>query len=432
MSHRSYASTKLFLLIASLILFCLSILAGLELWHGLHKVMVHIFLLFGFLLIVRHLVLIFAAWRRNKQLPTTQTACKLPSVTIIIPAYNEEAVIEDSLAGLFQLNYPNFDVIMVDDGSTDNTVLLAKALQRKNLNKNFHILTQTNAGKASALNTGLHHARGEVVLCVDSDSKLSPDSLRWGVEHFTDPNVVAVAGHVAVANTHSLLTRFQQLEYQISQNFMRRGLSWLGIVTVIPGPVGLFRTQALLDINGYSEDKNLFAEDADLTVRLLIKGWRIVSEDRMVAITEAPEEVYPLLRQRYRWKRGVYQTLHFNLFELIVTKNNRQLGLAGMLILDSFLLEMMSFAITLFILASFFRFTELKLLYMWFGLLFSLDLIVLMLSVGKQWWKAVPLLLLQKLVYGYALQAWGVLSLLDEWRSSSMSWDKVERVGGLS
>jgi cellulose synthase/poly-beta-1,6-N-acetylglucosamine synthase-like glycosyltransferase len=419
-------------LIASLTLFCLSILAGIELWHGLHKVMVHIFLLFGMLLIVRHIFLIFAAWQRHKQLPIAQTMKDLPSVTIIIPAYNEEAVIHDSLSSLLQLNYPDVEIIMIDDGSTDKTVSIAKALQCKNLKRTLHIITQTNAGKASALNTGLHHAMGELVLCVDSDSKLSPDSLRWGVEHFNDPKVVAVAGHVEVVNPSSLLTRFQQLEYQISQNFVRRGLSWFGVVTVIPGPVGLFKTQALLDISGYKEDKNLFAEDADLTVRLLAKGWRIVSEDRMVASTEAPEKIYPLLRQRYRWKRGIYQTLHLNFFELILAKKNRQLVLAGLLILDGFLMEIISFAITLFILASFFRFTELKLLYMWFGLLFSLDVIVLIFAIGKQWWKMLPLLFLQKLVYGYALQGWGALSLLDEWRSSSMSWDKIERVGGLS
>ena len=294
----------------------------------------------------------------------------------------------------------------------------------------LRVITQTNSGKASALNTGLRHATGELVLCVDSDSKLSPDSLKWGVEHFSDPRVVAVAGHVEVANTQHMLTRFQQLEYIISQNFVRKGLSWLGIVTVIPGPVGLFKKQALLDLGGYSEDKNLFAEDADLTVRLLAKGWRIVSEDRMVASTEAPEEIYPLLRQRYRWKRGIYQTLHSNFKDLILSKGTRQPYLAGLLVLDGFLMEIMSFAVTVFIMASFFRFTELKLLYSWFGLLFTLDVLVLIVALGKQWWKFIPLLFLQKLIYGYALQGWGVLSLLDEWRSSKMSWDKVERVGG--
>ena len=448
MFQQSPTAVKPFLFAATLILFGISILAGLELWNGLHQVMVHVFLVFGFVLIVRHIILLYAAWQRNKELPTEQSihnaqsahgfnsANGYPSISIIIPAYNEESVIQQSLSSLLQLDYPDYEVIMVDDGSSDNTVGIAQNILKKHqLSQNstsLRILTQTNAGKSSALNTGLRHAQGELVLCVDSDSRLASDSLKWGVEHFKDPRVAAVAGHVEVANSNHWLTRFQQLEYLISQNFVRRGLSWFGIVTVIPGPVGLFKRQVIEEVGGYSEDENLFAEDADLTVRFLTKGYRIVSEDRMMASTEAPVEIYPLLRQRYRWKRGIYQTLHLNFKELILANQSRQSFIAVFLVLEGFFMEVMSFAITLFILASFFRFAELKLLYAWFGLLFILDVLVLMLAVGKGWWKAIPLLFMQKLVYGYALQGWGVFSLLDEWRSSKMSWDKVERVGGLS
>ena len=437
MSQETQTTVKPFLFVASIVLFTLSILAGLELWHGLHQVMVHIFLLFGFVLIFRHIILLYAAWRRNRELPTEQSTLYYPKISIIIPAYNEEAVIQDSLSSLLQLDYPDYEVIMIDDGSSDKTVAIARRILSKhtatnNSSPSLRIITQTNSGKSSALNTGLRHALGEIIMCVDSDSRLATDSLKWGVEHFSDPRVAAVAGHVEVANSDHWLTRFQQLEYLISQNFVRRGLAWAGIVTVIPGPVGLFSRQVIEEIGGYSEDKNLFAEDADLTVRILAKGYRIVSEDRMIASTEAPEEVYPLLRQRYRWKRGIYQALHLNFNKLILASDSRQSFLAFFLVMEGFFMEIMSFAITLFILASFFKFAELKLLYAWFGLLFGLDLLVLMFAVGKNWWKMIPLLFLQKLVYGYALQGWGTLSLLDEWRSSKMSWDKVERVGGLS
>jgi hypothetical protein len=142
--------------------------------------------------------------------------------------------------------------------------------------------------------------------------------------------------------------------------------------------------------------------------------------------------MYALLRQRYRWKRGVYQAMHLNLNTLILAANSRQSFIALFLVMESFFMEIMSFSVTLFILASFFKFAELQLLYFWFGLLFGLDLLVLMVAVGKNWWKAIPLLFLQKLIYGYALQSWGVLSLIDEWRASKMTWDKVERTGELS
>lgn len=417
---------------SSLVLFLISILAGLEFWSGLHKVMVHLFLAFGLFLIIRQALLIFFAWKRSRFLRSVRQSVYTPSVSIIIPAFNEEEVIAESLKSLFSINYPDYEIIMVDDGSTDRTVAIARQLQQQYASQRFSIITQTNAGKASALNTGLRHASGKLVLCVDSDSKIAADSISWGASHFADEQVAAVAGHVRVANDHQLLTRFQQLEYLISQNFMRRALAWFGAVTVIPGPVGLFRREVVLELGGYSEDASLFAEDADLTVRLLAAGWKVVSEDRMIASTEAPEEVYPLLRQRYRWKRGIFQTLYLNFKTLLFAPRQREPFIAFLLIMEGFVLETVSFAITLFILASFLRFGELKLLYAWFALLFILDVCVLMFAVGKGWWKALPLLVLQKLLYGYALQAWNMFALVDEWRSTKMTWDKVERVGGLS
>jgi cellulose synthase/poly-beta-1,6-N-acetylglucosamine synthase-like glycosyltransferase len=435
MSHHNKASgfisVKALLFLFSIVLFVCSIIAGLEIFPALHQVMVHIFLLFGFFIILRHIVLLYAAWKRKRS-ESSELTFDTPFVSIIIPAFNEEEVIADSLNSLLALDYPNYEVVMVDDGSTDNTVTIARRIKADSQAANLTIITQTNSGKASALNTGLLHTQGALVLCVDSDSKLNSQALRWGVQHFSDPGIGAVAGYVEVANTRKLITRFQELEYIVSQGFIRQALAWFGAVTVIPGPVGLFRREALVQVGGYSEDKSLFAEDADLTVRLLAKNWRIVSEDRMIARTEAPEEVYALLRQRYRWKRGIYQTFHLNFRDLILSPQPRLLPVTLFLILESFFMEIFSFSITLFILASFFRFAELKFLYAWLGLLITLDILVLMLAIGKQWWRWLPLLFLQKLIYGYALQAWGVLSLLDEWRSTQMSWDKVERIGGLS
>ncbi len=425
-------SMKPLFLVASILLFGISILAGLELWSRLHHIMVHFFLVFGLVLIIRQLVLLFFAWKRTRYLQHIQGTSCYPRISIIIPAYNEQAVIIDSLNSLLAIDYPGYEIIMVDDGSTDRTVKLARKVKQQHPDRDFMIITQTNAGKSSALNTGLRHASGELVLCVDSDSRVTSQSLKWGVVHFEDPGVAAVAGHICVANDGQLLTKFQQLEYLISQNFMRRALSWFGVVTVIPGPMGLFRRGVLLELGGYSEDDNLFAEDADLTVRLLATGWKVVSEDRMKAYTEAPEDVYPLLRQRYRWKRGIYQTLHLNFRRLIFSPQRRGPFIALLLVLEGFVMEVISFAITLFILASFIRFGELKLLYAWFGVLVTLDLLVLIVSAGRAWWQSVPLLILQKLFYGYALQAWNTFALFDEWRSAKMSWDKVERIGGLS
>ena len=134
MSYENQTAVKPLLFVASLVLFVLSFLAGLELWHGLHQAMVHIFLVFGFILILRHLILLYAAWRRNSELPKQQQSTYYPSISIIIPAFNEEAVIKESLSSLLLLDYPDYEVIMVDDGSSDGTVAIVNELKSQQSN----------------------------------------------------------------------------------------------------------------------------------------------------------------------------------------------------------------------------------------------------------------------------------------------------------
>ncbi|MCK5902450.1 MAG: glycosyltransferase [Cocleimonas sp.] len=425
--------TKL-LLIISLLLFILSFIAGLEYYPELHKIMVHLFFVFGLFIVLRQVLLLYSNWKYTKNSVLLDEKYKEyhPFISIVIPAFNEEQVIKSAILSLMGQNYPNFEIIFIDDGSTDKTVEIVRDIKATHAVSKLLIITQTNGGKASALNTGLMHAQGEFVACVDSDSVLSINALERGVKHFKDHSVGAVAGHVEVANKNHLLTQLQSLEYLLSQNFVRRALSYFGLVTIIPGPIGLFRRKAIADIGGYNENKKLFAEDADLSVRLLANGWRIVSEDEMIASTEAPTHIYDLLRQRYRWKRGIYQALHLNFGALIVNKSQRASFTILFLITESFLIEIMSFSITLFILASFFRFTEVQFLISWVVLLIFLDFLALLMATGKQAWKYFPLLLFQKVTYAYALQFWGVLALFEEWLSTKMNWDKVDRMGTLT
>ncbi|MEZ5449450.1 MAG: glycosyltransferase family 2 protein [Thiolinea sp.] len=204
------------------------------------------------------------------------------------------------------------------------------------------------------------------------------------------------------------------------------------MVTVIPGPIGLFRKSALAQANGYDENKQLFAEDADLTVRLLALGWRITSDEGMRAYTEAPDTINSILRQRYRWKRGIYQVLHKNFFALVTAPGIRRPLIAVLLIMEGFLFEVLGFGVTLFMLSNIILLGKIKLLLGWLILLFILDLLVLMLATRmRRLSKWLPLLILQKITYSFALQTWGVLALLDEWRASPMAWDKLERVGTL-
>lgn len=425
---------KTSLLVLTLLYFTLCIVAGLEIWRDLHQWAVHGFILLASILVLRQLFLLLSVslhWLQPQ--PQWATDQPLPRISIIMPAYNEAATIQSALQSLLDIDYPDFEIIIVNDGSTDNTLLHIQSLLTQPTDIPIHLISQSNAGKANALNTGLLHAMGEFVLCVDADSRIHPQSLLHGIQHFANPQVGAIAGNVFVANEkQNLLTRLQQLEYLISQNFVRQGLAYWGIVTIIPGPVGLFRKQALASVAGYREDAQLFAEDADITVRLLAEGWQVKSDSQLFAQTEAPETVFALLRQRYRWKRGIYQVLHDNFYRLITAPKLRAPFIESLLIAEGFLLEILGFGITLFMIVNILYTASFNLLLAWLAVLFILDFLVLLIATPlRQLWKWLPLLVIQKLTYSYALQAWGIFSLLDEWRSTTMSWDKVERSGRL-
>ncbi len=417
----------------SILYFSVCIIAALEVSYVLHQVMISFFILFGVLVCLRYLILFVGAVRDKLEKIEDLDSSWRPLVSIIVPAYNEESLIESAIRSLVKLDYPDYEIIVVDDGSTDGTVLIAGQVAARQPDIKVKIISQTNSGKAWALNTGIRHAQGEFVVCVDSDSRLNPDALNFGLRHFRDERLGAIGGFVDIINANRMITRFQQLEYFIGLNFLRRGLSCFNIVTVVPGPIGMFRKEALRQIGGYNTSSNCFAEDADLTVRLLVNGWHVRGETRMLAQTEAPNTLYRLLRQRYRWKRGIFQSWFENVSELLALPEKKGIAIAGILMFESFLFDVINFGITLFALSSFLAFGEFKIFLLVFIVLAVLDLSVFVFAslergrmVGMFW-----LFLISKISYAYILQAWGVFALLDEWLSTKMSWDKLERHGDI-
>jgi len=172
------------------------------------------------------------------------------------------------------------------------------------------VFTKPNRGKASALNMGIAHAQGKLILCTDADSRLDPDALTRAAAHFTDPYVGAVAGNVKVANRLNELTRLQALEYIEGLNLVRAAQAYFHRVAVIPGPLGLFRKDVLDEVGRYEDDT--YAEDCDLTLRVMLAGWDVEYESQAVVWTEAPETIGGLVLQRYRWGRGVLQAINKN------------------------------------------------------------------------------------------------------------------------
>ena len=228
-----------------------------------------------------------------------------PLVSVIIPAYNEERVIEASIRRILASDYPHMEVIVADDGSKDRTSAIVAAAFGNN--PRVRLMTMVNGGKASALNRALAVATGEVVVALDADTQFEPLTISRLVRWFENARVGAVAGNAKVGNRVNLVTRWQAVEYVTAQNVERRALTRFGAIMVVPGAVGAWRRSALTDVGGYPEDT--LAEDQDLTIAIQRKGWKVCYDEDAVAWTEAPETLGALSKQRFRWAFGTLQCL---------------------------------------------------------------------------------------------------------------------------
>ncbi len=226
-----------------------------------------------------------------------------PLVSIIVPAYNEQLNAIRTVNSLLAQEYPQLEIIFVDDGSKDETYLKVKEHFKEN-NK-VQVYTKSNGGKASALNFGIQKSGGDFVVCIDADTQLKPDAVTELMKKFDDENVAAVAGNVKIGNEVNMITRWQSIEYITSQNFDRRAFDLLNCITVIPGAIGAFRKDAILISGGFTMDT--LAEDCDLTMRLHRNGYHIRNCTSAISYTEAPETFRQFLKQRFRWSFGVMQ-----------------------------------------------------------------------------------------------------------------------------
>jgi cellulose synthase/poly-beta-1,6-N-acetylglucosamine synthase-like glycosyltransferase/spore germination protein YaaH/peptidoglycan/xylan/chitin deacetylase (PgdA/CDA1 family) len=240
----------------------------------------------------------------------TEVASYKPKVAVLIPAYNEEKVIERTVLAALNSDYPNLRVIVIDDGSKDRTLEVARnAFRAEAASGKVLILGKKNSGKAEALNYGIEHiGDAELFVGIDADTIIAPDAIARLVPHFINPKVGAIAGNAKVGNRVNLWTRWQALEYITSQNFERRALDVLGAVSVVPGAIGCWRVSAVREAGGYHIDT--VAEDADLTMALLRRGYRVEYEDLALAYTEAPTNANGLMRQRFRWSFGILQAVY--------------------------------------------------------------------------------------------------------------------------
>ncbi|MBK8507200.1 MAG: glycosyltransferase [Candidatus Competibacter sp.] len=268
--------------------------------------LIHWLFLLGIVLGIARLLLIgslalYQRWRKRRSAFDPTYA---PSVAVVVPAYNEEKVIVQTIASLLASEHPQrFEIIVVDDGSSDATY--RAALETFANDPRVRVFTKPNGGKPAALNFGLAQTDAEIVVALDADTVFTRDTIIKLVRHFADPRIGAVAGNAKVGNRINLLTRWQALEYITSQNLDRRAFDVLDCITVVPGAVGAWRRALILQAGGFTH--LTLAEDADLTMAIRRLGYAISYEDEAVALTEAPDTVRAFVRQRYRWMYGTLQ-----------------------------------------------------------------------------------------------------------------------------
>ncbi|TSJ44302.1 glycosyltransferase [Mucilaginibacter corticis] len=295
-------------------------------WFLLYLFLSAIFLAIGRIVLIGILaVRQYAENKSFKRYRDRVAKMQLQPVSIIVPAYNEDITALKTIESLLKTEYKDFEIIFVDDGSKDDTYnIVYKAYGD---NPQVMVLTKPNGGKASALNFGISHARFDFVVCIDADTQLKDDAIYQLMTYFTDDEIGAVAGTVKVGNENNIITRWQSIEYITAQNMDRRAFDLINSITVVPGAIGAFRKSAVFEAGGFTTDT--LAEDCDLTMRILRKGYIIRNCAEAIAYTEAPETINALLKQRFRWSYGVMQSFWKNR-KALFNKKYKFFGMVGM------------------------------------------------------------------------------------------------------
>jgi len=291
----------MFLLILPFVLGGILAYEGFTAWESAYRAII----LWGLTIIFwsTFLMIPLAVYSKNKesQVPTTPNT---PIVSIIIPAYNEEKVIADTIESTLEIAYPKKDIIVVDDGSEDNTLQIAKRYE----DEGVKVLHKENGGKATALNYALTFTKGEIVAVLDADTLASRNSLTEIVKIFeNEKDIAAVAGNIKVRNKVNWITWCQALEYVAGIQIVRRAFDLFGAITIIPGALGSFRKSVLMESGAY--DKETIVEDFDTTIKILKSGMIVRGTTKSVAYTEAPNTLMDFYRQRKRWYRGNLQVV---------------------------------------------------------------------------------------------------------------------------
>ncbi len=237
--------------------------------------------------------------------PKLKKAKTLPSVTIAVPAFNEENTISKTIASLAGLDYPKekLEIIVVNDGSRDRTSEVVKSIIKKFADYDIKLVNKPNTGKASSVNVALKQAKGEIFGVVDADSRVEMDALKAMIHNFEKSEIGAVISRVKVDSPKKLIEKMQRFEY-IMSSMIRSLMARIGTLAMTPGVLSIYRTKLVKDLGGFDENKANMTEDLEIAMRLKYHGYKIAMEPASITHTKVPSKLRTLWKQRVRWSRG--------------------------------------------------------------------------------------------------------------------------------
>ena len=377
---------------------------------------------------------------RKRRFTTAQ-----PGVSVLIPAYNEEKTILHTVRSVLASNYPRFEVIVINDGSTDNSRELLETHFANH--PQVRLIHKANGGKAAASNTGIARAKYDYILSIDADTVMDEDAIALLMRNFTSRRVAGVAGNVHVGNFHNFLTQTQRAEYIYGQSFDKEIYSLVNAIPVVPGAIGVWRKAAILEAGGYTTDT--LAEDTDLTLQIRRAGHRIVYERRAVVVTEAPDSLAQFLKQRNRWMYGTLQCLWKHRVMIL----NPRYGYLGLVILPEIILSflflgmvfmyfyllvslLLSYALTFFntradVSALVEADTTVTLMYVLgsLGIYYLTNVLAVLFDNNRRKWQVLWYLPYQMVVYRLLLWVVQWNAILQALRGAQQGWNHLTRKG---
>lgn len=261
--------------------------------------------------------------------PKARRMARFPEVTVAVPAYNEEAHIQETLRSIINLDYPKekLEIIIINDGSADRTKEKAEDFIRENPEYRITLLNQTNKGKGAAMNNALSKAKGDFFVCLDADSFADPDALQKIIPQFSrGKDVAAVLPCLKIRKGNNFLQKMQRYEYIVNM-FYKEMMSKLDCIRVTPGPFSVYRKKVLQKLGGF--DEHNLTEDLEIALRFQKNNYKIVQTMETNVTTVPPKTLKGLIRQRNRWYKGsLLNTLRYK--EMIFSRKFGDFGMIEM------------------------------------------------------------------------------------------------------